>query len=69
MPELDGYGVLHMVQHNPELQNTPFIFLTVMAEQSEVRKGMSLGTDDYILKSFNTTVLLNSIEKDLKRQT
>src|SRR5438045_485248 len=28
MPELDGYGVLHMVQKNPDLQNTPFIFLT-----------------------------------------
>ena len=28
MPELDGYGVLHMVQKNPQLQHTPFIFLT-----------------------------------------
>ena len=27
MPELDGYGVFHMVQSHPELQNIPFIFL------------------------------------------
>ena len=67
MPELDGYGVLHMVQKNPELQNTPFIFLTAKTEQSEVRKGMSLGADDYILKPFDPTELLNAIEGRLKK--
>jgi CheY-like chemotaxis protein len=28
MPELDGYGVIHMLQKNPSTQNIPFIFLT-----------------------------------------
>src|SRR5688572_25995499 len=59
MPELDGYGVLHMIQKNPELQQTPFIFLTAKTEQSEMRKGMSLGADDYIPKPFDPTDLLN----------
>lgn len=67
MPELDGYGVLHMVQKNPELQNIPFIFLTAKTEQSEIRKGMALGADDYILKPFDATDLLNSIEGRLKK--
>ncbi|RYY40650.1 MAG: response regulator [Chitinophagaceae bacterium] len=67
MPELDGYGVLHMVQHNPELQNTPFIFLTARAEQSEVRNGMSLGADDYITKPFDTTDLLKTVESRLRK--
>ena len=26
MPELDGYGVLHLLRKNPETQNIPFIF-------------------------------------------
>jgi CRP-like cAMP-binding protein len=67
MPELDGYGVLHMVQKNPELQEIPFIFLTAKTEQSEIRKGMSLGADDYIPKPFDPTDLLNAIESRLKK--
>ena len=27
MPELDGYGVLHLLRKNPDMQSTPFIFL------------------------------------------
>ena len=67
MPELDGYGVLHMIQKNPELQSIPFIFLTAKTEQNEIRKGMSLGADDYILKPFDATDLLNAIEGRLKK--
>ena len=67
MPELDGYGVLHMIQKNPELQQTPFIFLTAKTEQSDMRKGMSLGADDYIPKPFDPTDLLNAIESRLKK--
>jgi DNA-binding response OmpR family regulator len=67
MPEIDGYGVLHMVQKNPDLQHTPFIFLTAMTEKEEVRKGMSLGADDYITKPFDPTDLLNAIESRLRK--
>lgn len=67
MPEIDGYGVLHMVQKNPDLQNTPFIFLTAMTEKEEIRKGMSLGADDYITKPFDPTDLLNAIESRLRK--
>lgn len=67
MPELDGYGVLHMVQKHPDLQNVPFIFLTALTEKHDIRKGMSLGADDYISKPFDTTDLLNAIENRLKK--
>ena len=67
MPELDGYGVLHMVQNHPELQHTPFIFLTAKTDPSDMRKGMSLGADDYIPKPFDPTDLLNAIEGRLKK--
>jgi CheY-like chemotaxis protein len=67
MPEIDGYGVLHIIQKNPDLQNTPFIFLTAMTEKEEIRKGMSLGADDYITKPFDPTDLLNTIESRLRK--
>lgn len=67
MPELDGYGVLHVLSKDPSLASIPFIFLTAKAEKSEVRKGMDLGADDYLTKPFEDTELLNTIEARLKK--
>lgn len=62
MPELDGYGVLHILSKDPKTAAIPFIFLTAKAEKSEIRKGMELGADDYLTKPFEDTELLNAIE-------
>jgi CheY-like chemotaxis protein/CRP-like cAMP-binding protein len=67
MPELDGYGVLHLLRKNPETQNIPFIFLTAKTERSDFRKGMEMGADDYITKPFEDIELLNAIEVRLKK--
>jgi CRP-like cAMP-binding protein/DNA-binding NarL/FixJ family response regulator len=67
MPELDGYGVLHLVRKNAETQNIPFIFLTAKTERSDFRKGMEMGADDYITKPFDDIELLNAIEIRLKK--
>lgn len=67
MPELDGYGVLHILGKNPETATIPFIFLTAKAEKSDMRKGMSLGADDYLTKPFEETDLMDAIESRLKR--
>ncbi|HRF24767.1 MAG TPA: response regulator, partial [Chitinophagaceae bacterium] len=40
MPELDGYGVLHLLRKNESTEQTPFIFLTAKTERSDFRKGM-----------------------------
>jgi DNA-binding response OmpR family regulator len=67
MPELDGYGVIHLLQKNEATRNIPFIFLTAKAERAELRKGMELGADDYITKPFSGTELLNAIEGRLRK--
>lgn len=67
MPVLDGYGVLHLMNKNPELTGIPLIFLTAKAERSDFRKGMEMGADDYITKPFSDIELLNAIESRLKK--
>ncbi|HET6995102.1 MAG TPA: response regulator [Chitinophagaceae bacterium] len=67
MPELDGYGVLHLLRKNPGTQNIPFIFLTAKTERTDLRKGMEMGADDYITKPFDDIELLNAIEVRLKK--
>lgn len=67
MPELDGYGVLHMLSRNSETASIPFIFLTAKAERSDLRKGMEMGADDYLTKPFDDLELLNAVESRLKK--
>lgn len=67
MPELDGYGVLHILSKKSETAYIPFVFLTAKAEKEDFRKGMSLGADDYITKPFKELDLLNTIENRLKK--
>jgi CheY-like chemotaxis protein len=67
MPELDGYGVLHLLKKNPETEHIPFIFLTAKTERTDFRKGMEMGADDYVTKPFDDLELLNAIEIRLKK--
>jgi DNA-binding response OmpR family regulator len=67
MPELDGYGVLHILSKNDQTANIPFIFLTAKTEKTDIRKGMNLGADDYLTKPFDDTDLLNAIEARLRK--
>lgn len=67
MPELDGYGVLHILSKNTETAAIPFIFLTAKTERSDIRKGMNLGADDYLTKPFDDTDLLNAIEARFRK--
>ncbi|MEY3248641.1 MAG: hypothetical protein RL742_684, partial [Bacteroidota bacterium] len=67
MPELDGFGVLHILSKQAKTSDVPFIFLTAKAEKDDFRKGMSLGADDYITKPFDDVQLLQTIETRLKK--
>lgn len=68
MPELDGYGVLYLLNKNPDTAAIPFIFLTAKAERNDMRKGMEMGADDYLTKPFDDVELLNAIESRLNKK-
>ena len=67
MPELDGYGVLHLLKKNAETEKIPFIFLTAKTERGDFRKGMEMGADDYITKPFDDLELLKAVEIRLRK--
>jgi len=67
MPELDGYGVLHILSKSVETARIPFIFLTAKSEKDDFRKGMNLGADDYITKPFDDLSLLDAVEMRLRK--
>ncbi len=67
MPELDGYGVLHILSHDIKTAAIPFIFLTAKTEKTDMRKGMSMGADDYIPKPFEELDLLDTVRRRLEK--
>lgn len=68
MPELDGYGVLFMLNKHPETSHIPFIFMTAKSERADMRKAMEMGADDYLTKPFDDAELLNAIEMRFKKK-
>lgn len=58
MPELDGHGVLEELRKDPTTAAIPFIFLTARGEKTDLRAGMNLGADDYLVKPVSLKDLL-----------
>lgn len=67
MPEYDGYDVLYMLSKDRETATIPFIFLTAKTDRSDVRKGMSMGADDYLTKPYSESELIEAIETRLNK--
>ncbi|WP_420322002.1 response regulator [Flagellimonas sp.] len=67
MPEMDGYDVLKALSQDEQTAGIPFIFLTAKDEKRDLRKGMSLGADDYLFKPFEAQELLDAIRMRLKK--
>ena len=53
MPQLDGYGVLHMLGKDAKTASIPFVFLTAKSEKQDFLKVMNLRDDDYLVKHFD----------------
>jgi DNA-binding LytR/AlgR family response regulator len=67
MPGYDGYELKAKIDANKKTKSIPFIFLTAKTEMQDLRFGMNLGADDYLVKPVKTEELLKSIEARLKR--
>jgi len=68
MPELDGYGVLYLLNKNQKTANIPFIFITAKTERADMRKGMEMGADDYLTKPFDDIELFKAIESRFRKK-
>jgi DNA-binding LytR/AlgR family response regulator len=67
MPNMDGYEVLKRLHRDELLSSIPFIFLTAKTEMADLRYGMNLGADDYIIKPFMAADLYKAIEVRLSK--
>lgn len=51
MPEIDGFEVLRKLRVSPKTKETPVVILSNFDEQDLIEKGLSLGANEYLIKS------------------
>ena len=67
MPGMDGHEVLKALRADATMARIPFVFLTAMGERKDMRTGMNLGADDYLVKPVKAKDLLEAIGARLER--
>ena len=65
MPNLDGYQLIHTLREAG--QNTPILVITAKDGFDDMRRGFSLGTDDYMVKPVNVNELVLRVQALLRR--
>ena len=68
MPGMNGHAALDTLRTDARTAGLPFIFLTANGDMADLRVGMNLGADDYLVKPVDPEQLLAAIEARLRRR-
>lgn len=68
MPKMDGYQMLKELQKDSIIDNIPFIFLSAKTDRIDIREGMNLGAEDYLVKPLSPDDLIVTIKNKLNKQ-
>lgn len=68
MPVMDGYQVLEAVHEDSALRHIPIIVISAVDDMESIVRCIQLGADDYLLKPFNTTLMLARIDASLEKK-
>ena len=66
MPFKDGFTLAEEIREIDE--NIPIVFLTAKSLKDDIIKGFKIGADDYLIKPFDSEILLLKIKSIFKRK-
>jgi len=66
MPKKDGYEVCKNLKSKPKTKDIPILILTAAGQQGLKKRCMEAGADEVIKKPFETTELLELVNKFLQ---
>jgi DNA-binding response OmpR family regulator len=69
LPDSDGLDICKGIRNDSELAQTPVIFLTARASETDRIVGLELGANDYIVKPFFIRELIARIKLQFRTQT
>lgn len=61
MPKKDGWQVCQEIKADPEIEDTPVVFLSARAQDSDIQKGADLGVEAYVTKPFDPIDLVELV--------
>ena len=67
MPEMNGLELCARLREKPELREVPVLFLTSRSRPEDVARGLSLGSDDYLVKSLPLPELVTRVVSRVQR--
>ncbi len=68
MPDLEGSEVAQQVKEEPQLKNTPIVFLTATVTNEEISPmGGRVGGQPFLAKPVTVQALIDCIERNLKK--
>ena len=67
MPKMDGYEFCENIRSNPATGHIPFIFLTAKADPDSRRRGLEIGSNDYLPKPFDAEELRLKVRNHLSK--
>ncbi len=62
MPRMTGYEACEQLKANAATKDIPVVFLSAKGQESEVRTGLEMGAEEYILKPFSPDQLNEKIK-------
>ncbi len=65
MPKINGFDVLDILRNTPETVNVRVIMLTALSQPKDKERAVSLGADDYLVKS---QVVISDVVDRIKHQ-
>jgi DNA-binding response OmpR family regulator len=67
MPRMTGYEACEQLKASQATKDIPVVFLSAKGQESEVRTGLDVGAEEYILKPFSPDQLTEKIKQLLAR--
>jgi|SRR5579884_452317 two-component system phosphate regulon response regulator PhoB len=61
MPNMNGFAICEQLRRQPELRNTWVIMLSALDRDSDIRKGLEAGADEYIVKPFSPREIVEHV--------
>lgn len=68
MPGLDGFGLIAALHADEQTRPIPIIIISASVEPAQMRRGMDLGAEDFIVKPFTEDQVLGSIRARLEKK-
>lgn len=62
MPKMNGFQVVEAVKRDPDLKDIYVILLTAKGQEADRQKGFQLGANDFIIKPFSPSKLLEKVK-------